>query len=635
MPAAVAKLAPDRKSNTNSRSFARKELLLCLALALLTWSLYRGLFANGFVNYDDDRYVLTNAHVRAGVHWTTIVWAFRSLDEANWHPLTWLSHALDCQLFQLNPAGHHFTSLALHIANVLLLFVLLEKITASTWRSLAVAMLFAVHPINVESVVWIAERKNVLAMLFFLLTLAAYAWYVRRPGLGRYLTVVAAFVLGLMSKPMVITLPFVLLLLDYWPLERMNLSVSAARGDLAAIPGATTPTFPVRPIGWLLLEKMPLLALSAGSATITLAAQKAAGAISSNADKGLLLRLENAMTCYLSYLGKAVWPSRLAILYPYPRAIAAWQAIGSLLFLVAATAAVLYYRERRYLVVGWFWYLGTMVPMIGLVQVGSQAMADRYAYLPFLGLFVMVVWGICDLANALTALKTRRVAAIMLIAASACAVVALAALARTQITYWHDDIRLWSHALAVTQNNYVAENNLGAIQAREGHYDEAVQHFRKASALEPGDSVSQLNLGIYAQQHGDLKQATARYEATLILATDSRIRASAYANLGQIYYEQRDYARAQTNYEAAAKLNQPFPLQLGLIAEKMGDLNQAIRCFAEAAWEEPSDVNLLLLARALKDAGKDEDAQRARERAKLYSKDMRQAQETADRLQAQ
>ena len=631
MPFVAAKPAGGRENSAGIfHSPAKRTLIACLLLTAITLATYSSLSRNGFVNFDDDRYVLTNAHVQAGLSWATIRWAFTSFDEANWFPLTWLSLALDCQLFGLHAAGHHLTSLLFHVANVLLLFLLLRCVTRSSGRSLMVAALFAVHPINVESVAWMAERKSVLAMLFFLLALGAYGWYARKPGVGRYLVVVTLFAMGLMSKPTVITLPFALLLLDYWPLGRLRSpdTGSACAGASGIGRGS------VLPFWRLCFEKIPLLTLSAASAVITVLAQTAGGAVTSTATHPPLMRLENAIVCYVLYIAKAFWPSHLSVLYPYPRSLPPWEVIASALFLLIATAAVVKYREHRYLPVGWFWFLGTMVPMIGLVQVGNQAMADRYAYLPLIGLFVIVVWGMADWAES-ECQTNSRIPPKFLAAVSVGAVLALAALAHIQVSYWHDDLSLWTHTLAVTRDNFVAENNMGAILARQGNYEEAVGHFRAASVLEPGDSVSQLNLGIYAQQHGDLKQAMARYELTLHLATDSRIRASAYSNLGQIYYALRDYPRAQENYEAAMSLGKPFPLELGLIAQKTGEWNQAVRYYALAAAAQPSDVRYLLLSQALMNGGREEDAQRAYQQALHLSKDIQQAQQTADKLLGQ
>jgi tetratricopeptide (TPR) repeat protein len=622
------------------RSPGQRKLVLGLLLVVVTLALYNPVSRNGFVNFDDDRYVTDNPQVRAGLRSSTISWAFTTLDLANWHPLTWLSHALDCQLFQLNPVGHHYTSLLLHAINALLLFRILQWFTGYTARSLMVAALFAMHPLNVESVAWVAERKNVLCMLFFLLALAAYGWYVRRPTVVRYLAVALLFAMGLMSKPMVITLPIVLLLLDYWPLGRMRFSANVESRDEASPRFAAS----TQPVWRLCLEKVPLLLLSAGSAIITMLAQRAGGAVLTSAEHSPLLRLENVIVCYLLYMKKAFWPSHLAALYPYPHTLPAWQVAASALFLVAATCAVLKYREHRYLVVGWFWYLGTMVPMIGLIQVGNQAMADRYAYLPLIGLFIMIVWAAADCASA------RQLSANYLATAALAILLALSAVTRIQLSYWHDDFALWSHALAVTQHNYVAENNLATALIKQGRDEEAIAHFRAASALEPGDAVSQLNLGIYAQQHGGLQQAAARYANVLRLATDAQIRASAYANLGTVYFALRDYPQAQKNFDSAMKLKRVFPvalLDMGLIAQKSAqkaaqrtdtdedDWNRAAGYFAQFVALEPSDVGYLLLANALRQAGRPDDANLAYQQAQRLSNDIALAQQRATQLAAQ
>lgn len=620
------------------RSPGQRKLVLGLLLVVVTLALYNPVSRNGFVNFDDDRYVTDNPQVRAGLRSSTISWAFTTLDLANWHPLTWLSHALDCQLFQLNPVGHHYTSLLLHASNALLLFLILQWFTGYTARSLMVAALFAVHPLNVESVAWVAERKNVLCMLFFLLALAAYGWYVRQPTVARYLAVALLFAMGLMSKPMVITLPIVLLLLDYWPLGRTHFSANVESRDEASPRFAAS----TQPVWRLCLEKVPLLLLSAGSAIVTMLAQRAGGAVLTSAERSPLLRLENVIVCYVLNIKKVFWPSHLAALYPYPHTLPAWQVAASALFLVAVTCAVLKYREHRYLVVGWFWYLGTMVPMIGLIQVGNQAMADRYAYLPLIGLFIMIVWAAADCASA------RQLSANYLATAGLVTLLALSAVTRIQLSYWHDDFSLWSHALAVTQHNYVAENNLAIALTKQGRLDDAIILFRAASALEPGDAVSQLNLGIYAQQHGDFQQAAARYANVLRLATDAQIRASAYANLGTVYFALRDYPQAQQNFDSATKLKRVFPvalLDMGLIAQKSaqkaaqrtdeGDWNRAAGYFAQFVALEPSDVGYLLLANALRQAGRPDDANLAYQQAQRLSNDIAVAQQRAAQLAAQ
>jgi tetratricopeptide (TPR) repeat protein len=620
---------------------------------MVTLTVYNPVIHNGFVNFDDDRYVTDNVHVRSGIRWTTISWAFSSLDQANWHPLTWLSHAIDYEIFHANPAGHHYTSVLLHAVNALLLFIILQWFTGYTARSLMVAALFAIHPLNVESVAWVAERKNVLSMFFFLLALAAYGWYVRRPGIGRYLIVAMLFAMGLMSKPMIITFPLLLLLLDYWPLGRITFSRKtgvdflstpvpndgASYNDARSAAGA-------QPLWKILLEKIPLLALSAASAVVTLKAQKAGGAVLSSAAHAPLLRLENVLVSYALYIKKALWPSHLAILYPYPHALPAWQVAASALFLLLVTCAVLKYRKHRYLVVGWLWFLGTMIPMIGLLQVGNQAMADRYAYLPLVGLFIMIVWLAAELA------ATFQTSTAYMAAAGLAILLAFSVVTHIQIGYWHDDLRLWSRALAVTHNNYVAENNFAEALTKENRYDEAVVHFRAASAIEPGDPVSQLNLGIYAQEHGDLRQAATRYALALQLATDTQLRASAYANLGTVYFALRDYARAQQNFDSATQLKGAFPialLDMGLIAQqtaekntipaknttKTEDWNRAADYFSQLIAIDPSGVGYLLLSNALQHAGRTEEAKLAYQQALKLSGDIGQTRQQAAQLAGQ
>jgi tetratricopeptide (TPR) repeat protein len=614
------------------RSPAQYKLVLSLLLVVVMLALYNPVSRNGFVNFDDDRYVTQNPHVLAGLRWSTVAWAFTSFEQANWHPLTWLSHALDYQLFQLNPVGHHYTNLLLHVANVLLLFLILQWFTGYTARSLMVAALFALHPLNVESVAWVAERKNVLCMFFLLLAIAAYGWYVRRPGVARYLLVAVLFAMALMSKPMAITLPLLLFLLDYWPLGRMRFPGNAAPYDEGRVRFAAC----TQSMATLCVEKLPLLALSVGSAVITMIAQRGGGAVLTSAARSPMLRFENVIVSYALYIQKAIWPSHLAALYPYPHALPAWEVAASAMFLLALTYVALRYRQHRYLAVGWFWYLGTMVPMIGLVQVGNQAMADRYAYLPLIGFFIVIVWAAADWVRA------RQPSARYMAVAGISILVAFSAVTCIQLGYWHDDFSLWSHALVVTRNNYVAENNFANALVRQGRIDEAIIHFRTAAVLEPLDPTSQLNLGIYAEQHGDLAQAAVRYDATLQLATDTQLRATAYANLGTVYFALHDYGRAQQNFDSAVKLKGTFPvafLDMGLIAEKTAqtgaDWNRAAGYFAQSAALDPTDVGYLLLADALHRAGRAQDADLAYRQALQLASDISQSRQRAVQLLAQ
>jgi len=614
---ASAAVQVEVKSSTKVDLFGspgKRRVVLSLLLVLLALAVFIPAAYNGFVGFDDPGYVTNNTHVRGGISWDTLKWAFRSTERANWHPLTWLSHALDCQLFHLNPAGHHLTSVLLHGLAAALLFLALEFMTAMPWRSFAVAALFAVHPMNVQSVAWISERKNVLCMLFFALAVIAYRWYVLRPNVLRYSTLAGFFVLGLMAKPMVITLPSVLLLLDYWPLGRVRTGTDHS------------PT-----TAWmrLVLEKAPLFVLSAASAVITLIAQRAAGAI--RADHAFPVRLANAAVSYLTYLSKAIWPARLAAFYPYPvNAPALWKVLGACVALIAISVAVLLLRRQRYLAVGWFWYLGTLVPVIGLVQAGEQSMADRYAYLPFIGLFVAAVWGIADLAS------SRR-AQVVASGLAALVLVAFSLDSRMQIGYWKNSVTLWSHTLAVTDRNYFAHVSLGAALINEGKLQEAVAHFQTASAINPQDAFSQLDLGVCEKRLGHIASAIEHYQAALKLSTEPSLRAMAFSNLGGIYRMQKDYKLARENYESALRMDpeNSFALVgLGLIAQKTNDLKQAAEYYARGAAADPSDVHYLLLAQSLTNLGRASDAESAYAQARKLSRDWQVTQQlTAQLLQ--
>lgn len=517
---------------------------LGLLLVVATLALYCPVHGHPFINYDDSLYVTDNVQVQSGINWDTVTWAFTTFDVGTWHPLTWLSHALDCQLFQLNPAGHHDVNLLLHVFNVALLFWVLLRATGYAGRSFMVAALFALHPINVESVAWIAERKNPLSMLFFLLALGAYSWYVRQPRVGRYLLVVVLYALGLLAKPQVITFPFILLLWDYWPLRRMFASVQDSDS------GTATHTVIVpRKLSWLLLEKLPLFALSAASAFMTMKAQRVGG------DKvwyPLSIRLENAIVSYALYLRDAIWPSCLAVFYPHPgNSLSAWQVGAALLILLAITALVIDRWRQRYLAMGWLWFLGTMVPMIGLEGVGyqgMQGMADRYAYLPFIGLFIMICWGISEWV------RQRHISVAWLAGLSFAVLLILAAVTHRQIGYWSDSATLWSRTLQVTNRNWLAENNLGKVLMSQGRVEEGMSHFVKATEIYPADPVSNMNIGTYEQQRGNLQQAIERYKKALSSSRDASLRFAALNSMGRAYSDLGDRVHAQECFTAAQSL---------------------------------------------------------------------------------
>ena len=607
-------------------SAQKRTLLLCLLLIAVVVAFYSPVTHNGFLNYDDDQYITNNPHVRAGLTWETVKWAFTTYDQANWAPLSWLSHALDCELFGLNPAGHHLASVLLHAANAVLLFLLLQGITGFRGRSLMVAALFALHPVNVESVAWAAERKNVLSMLFFLLALHAYVRYARKPALLRYATVFFLFALGLLSKAQVITLPFLLLLLDYWPLRRAFPSETAdsrTRDGNLYSPGDW----------WLVLEKIPLLVLSLASAAITVKAENAGGAIKGASQYSLLLRLETAVISYVRYLGKALWPSNLVALYPHPTALyRIWQVAAAAVLLMLVTVLVLRARHRRYLAVGWFWFMGSLVPMIGLVQVGAHSIADRFAYIPFVGLFLMAIWLTADWTEA------RRVPTRWLAAAAVSWLLMLGVLTYRQVGYWHDIPSFWSRTLALTENNYIAHDTLGEFLASQGRTEEAAAHFRAALAIRPDDLPANLNLGTYEHGRGNLPAAIDRYQVVALHAGDVGLRATAYGNLGSAYRQMGESMKAKQCFEISLQLAPDRPMApmamigLGLIAQKDGDLPEAVRQYSRAMAVQATDVGYLLLAHALRQQGRSDEAKAISERVARLSPNLAEAQKTAESL---
>jgi tetratricopeptide (TPR) repeat protein len=595
---ALEKCPQERPGSSSWSQKFLQDTLLCVLLSAVVFLCFASVSKNGFVNFDDDTYITDNPQVHAGLSWKTLKWAFTTYREGNWHPLTWLSHALDWQLFGLNPAGHHYMNVGLHALNAMVLFLLLQYATGYRWRSLMVAALFAVHPMNVESVAWAAERKNVLSMLVFLLGLYAYTWYARRPAISRYLTVVGLFILSLLSKPQVITFPCLLILWDFWPLDRFH----------AVMPeGEFGPANRLRSIGNLLVEKIPLFALSAISAVITVKAQTAGGAVKSFSEYGTTLRAENAIISYVRYVAKFFWPAKLADLYPHPTNLyAAWQVVAASLGLLLITAIVLMrLRKQRYMAIGWFWFVGSLVPMAGLLQVGLQSMADRYAYIPFIGLFLILVWTAADWARA------RHLSVLWLTSISVCYVLALGIITHKQIGYWHDSATLWRHALAVTKENYVAESNLGETLLGQGKDDEAAAHFRAALAVRPEGTVANLDLGSYEDRRGNFADAIKHYRVVVDHSKDAGMSATAYGSLGFVYREMGEPAKAKQSFETSIQLDGSRArarIGLGLVAQDAGDIDEAVRQFSIAAALQNSDIVNLLLANALDRAGHREQA---------------------------
>jgi tetratricopeptide (TPR) repeat protein len=575
-----------------------------------------------FIHFDDSKYVTANPQVQAGLSWSTVEWAFTTYYASNWHPLTWLSHALDCQIFGPDPAGPHEINILLQAVNVLLLFWVLERATGMAGRSVMVAGLFALHPMNVETVAWVAERKNLLSMLFLLLALAAYRWYAKQPDAGRYALVAFLFVLGLMAKPQVITLPFLLLLWDYWPLQRMTLRTQGEGKQAAAL-------YPARSFWQLVVEKLPLLVISGISAVITVKAQQAGSAVQSLIKFPFSLRLENAIVAYARYIAKALWPSPLSPLYPFSRsAPPVWQLLAALAVLLAISGLVIAGRKHRYLTVGWLWFLGTLVPMIGLVQVGVQAMADRYAYLSFIGLFVMLCWAVAELADA------RHLSHAWVTGFSAALLLVLAIVTRHQLEYWNDEVSLWTHTIQTTNDNYVAEDNLGTTLMERHEMDQAIVHFRRATAIEPHNGLSELNIGVWEERNHHWPEAIAAYKAGIAEIEEGDLVARAYSNLGYVYNYAGDAASARDSFRQALQLapdTEQALIGLGVLAQKSGDFANAIQLYSRANQIRPTALGYLLLARALHRSGRSEDAEAALQRARSMP-GFPETQQVADRL---
>ncbi|HEY8149851.1 MAG TPA: tetratricopeptide repeat protein, partial [Vicinamibacteria bacterium] len=568
----------------------RLVLVVSAALVAAGAFVYAPVRHHEFVNFDDAQYVRDNAAVAGGLSGRALSWALTTGHAGNWHPLTWLSHLLDVELFGLDPGRHHLTSAVLHVVNTLLLFGLLLRMTGALFRSAFVSALFELHPLHVESVTWIAERKDVLSGLFFFLTLWAYLAYVRRPRGSRYALVLVLFALGLMAKPMLVTLPFVLLLLDIWPLGR-TAEPSARRR--------------------LIVEKLPLVGLAIASSVVTVLVQQRAGAIRGLGVLPFDRRLATAVLAYVTYAAKAVWPSRLAAIYPYPAPPPSWQVLGAIAVLAAASALALRARPRHpYLPVGWFWYLGTLVPVLGLVQVGSQPWADRYTYIPAIGLFLVVAWGTVDLL----ARWPRR--NLLLAAAAAVVLAGCAITARKQVGYWRNSVALWEHALEVTAGNHRAESNLAHALARQRRLDEAVAHYVAALRIKPDFAEAHNNLGLVLADQGKVGEAMRHYSEAVRVLPDYL---EAHNNFGVALMGEGRNTEAIRHFSEAVRIDPTVAVShnnLGVAYAHEGRLDAAAREFVEALRLEPgyaeAQTNLAVahngLGAALGDQGKAEEA---------------------------
>ena len=542
--------------------------LICLGLTLASLAAFLGARQCGFVNYDDPVYITSNPHIQRGLTLPAVLWAFGAGAASNWHPLTWLSHLLDVDLYGLNPAGHHLTSVLLHALNGVLLFLILQKMTGAPWRAAVVAALFALHPLRVESVAWVSERKDVLSTLFGLLTLWAYLRYAEnlKSQISNfksfYALALVFFALGLMAKPMLVTLPFVLLLLDYWPLERLQRSLAG-----------------------LLREKIPFFVLAAASSVVTFVVQRHGGAVSSLTGVPLGARVGNAFISYARYLGKIFWPARLSPLYPHPGYWPAWKIAAAVIVLVAMTAWVIRLgRSQPYLPVGWFWFVGMLAPTIGLVQVGIQSMADRYSYLPSVGILIMVVWG------AHQWLEARPGGPYVLATAAALAVGACLMLTVRQVEYWRTSETLFLHAVEVTDNNYLAYNNLGYDLSNRGETERAMLYFRRSLEINSNYDEAHNNLGFALAALGRYKEATNEYIRALSLNPDLT---EAHNNLG-IALGDLGFADAGIHEFQVALQENPNHAgahnNYGVALAMKGKLDDAIEQFRLAVAAEPNHV---------------------------------------------
>ena len=595
MPAATHAVT---QSSSQLFSSPRKRIvILSLLLVLGTLAVYNSVVHNGFINLDDNLYITNNRQVQMGLRWSTVKYAFTTYYQANWHPLTWLSFALDWQVFGKNAGGHHYESVLFHAFDAVLLFWLLERTTGFTWRSLMVAAIFALHPVNVESVAWASERKNVLSMMFFLLAMLAYGWYARQPSLRRYSLVPLLFALGLMAKPQIITLPCVLLLWDYWPLQRFG-TADDSHGPFAKAS-----------LWRLVVEKLPLFALAGADALITMRAQREGMALRTLDDYSVYARIGNSFLSYARYVAHAFWPFHLSPTYGHPaNNLPVWQVIASMFFIVSVTATVVVLRKKRYLVVGWFWFLGTMFPMIGLIQVGDQAMADRYAHIPFLGLFWMAVWGMSDIAD------NWHISPKWMAAPAAAALLTASVLTFRLVNCWHDSETLWDYALTINSQDFMAHANRGRILVFENRAEEAIAEFSMAERLHRYPYSEVLRFADYELRHGHVEDASARCRTVLQETQDRQLRAVAWTNLGVASLMLNNLSEAKGNFESAVATdpeNSGAVVGLGLVAQRAGDYPTAVAAFSKAVRMEPSELGYFLLALALQKSGRPAEANAA------------------------
>jgi len=547
----------------------RLDIWVCLFLVISILCVYWQVRTFSFLNYDDRDYVTENYYVKAGLTLKSISWSTTAVKVSNWHPVTWLSHMLDCQIYGMDPGRHHLTNVIFHILNAILLFFIFRRMTGALFKSAFIAALFALHPLHVESVAWIAERKDVLSTFFLMMTLWSYTRYVEHPGFDKYLLLILFYILGLMAKPMLVTLPFVLLLLDYWPLKRFDLS-STNNGQ--------------KQFNWgLIWEKIPLFILCAASSVTTYFVQNSTGAVNSLSAIPFHNRIANVLVSYAAYIGKMLWPHNLAVLYPYPKSIAFWKIAGAGIFLtMISTLVIRMIRSKPYLAVGWFWYLGTLVPVIGIIQVGVQAMADRYTYVPLIGIFIMITWGISDWVS------SWRYKKIGLFTASVSVLAILMVTSWLQVKYWSNSAVLFKHTIDVTGENSTAQLNLGEALAEENKVDSAVKHYYEALRIKPDRVAPHLNLGVTFREQGKLDLAMDHFLTVLKLKSDC---ADAHYELGYTLERKGDLSGAVKHYLEAIKINPGLAKaynELGVILVGYNKVKAAIIYFSKALQIDPA-----------------------------------------------
>jgi tetratricopeptide (TPR) repeat protein len=637
-----------RSAVSNQREaplFPQPDFLTAAVLAIVTLAIYAQVISHAFITLDDPTYIQENPMVNRGVTGTGIIWAFTTFYASNWHPLTWISHMIDCQLFGANAGGHLLVNVLIHAANTALVFWLLLRTTQTRWPSAMVAALFSLHPLHVESVAWASERKDTLSTFFGLLCLVAYVRYAKAPSIGRYAWTAITLALGLLAKPMLVTWPFAMLLIDYWPLRRFSGEHTRPRVSFAA----PSPRIERRPaigeganrstrgacapqIARLVAEKIPLFILVSASAVLTLIAQSRGGAVRTLAHESLALRLSNALVSYAKYLLLTFWPNDLAVYYPFARTgIPVWQVIGAAFLLIGITAFCFFQRRMRpYLIVGWLWFLGTLVPVIGLVQVGGQAMADRYFYIPSIGLFIVIVFGLADIA------QSWRIAPSLSAGFATAVLLVLATLTNAQIHLWRDSFTLFDHTLEVTPPNLHIEHNLGLALGGVGRYDEAAAHFEKALQIDPNFYDSLVGMGVTRSFQGRLPDATDYFQTAIRSQPD---RVTAHVELAHVMWKQ------QRDQEALEELRRALPFapkdasvraDFGLALELVGKMPEAIEQLREALRLNPNNAETHAnLGLALLNSGNAQESIPEFEAALRLKPELRGAADNLQRAQAQ